>query len=191
MGRYSPHETWTELMSHRELALARRHSREHERWTEHTHRLPPLRVGDHVYIQNLVGNHPRRWERTGTVVEVRQFHRYVVRVDGSGRVTLRNRQHLRQFTPLTSGTAAEPNTVAQQSRASSQDDPATARHPVAIGNPQAGDESITNIAFPSATNTSHTAQVTNCGFYTGREVPGSPKAELRLVRIPLVRVSSP
>jgi len=100
MGRYSPHETWTELLSHREMALALRHSREHERWSAHTHHLPQLRVGDHVYVQNLVGNHPRRWERTGTVVEVRQFHQYAVRVDGSGRVTLRNRQHLRQFTPF-------------------------------------------------------------------------------------------
>ena len=100
MGRYRPHETWTELMSHRELALARRHSRDHERWNEHTRRLPPLQVGDHVYLQNLVGNHPRRWERTGTVVEVRQYHQYVVRVDGTGRVTIRNRQHLRKFTPF-------------------------------------------------------------------------------------------
>ena len=100
MGRYTPHETWTELLSHREFALARRHSRDHERWNEHTHRLPPLQVGDHVYVQNLVGNHPRRWERTGTVVEVRQYHQYVIRVDGTGRVTIRNRQHLRKFTPF-------------------------------------------------------------------------------------------
>lgn len=33
-------------------------------------------------------------------MEVRQFHQYVVRVDGSGRVTLRNRQHLRKFIPF-------------------------------------------------------------------------------------------
>ena len=98
MGRYLPHETWTELMSYRELALARRHSRDHEQWNEHTRRLPPLQVGDHVYLQNLVGNHPRRWERTGTVVEVRQYHQYVVRVDGTGRVTIQNHQHLRKFT---------------------------------------------------------------------------------------------
>ena len=52
-----------------------------------------------MYIQNLTGNHPQRWERTGTVVEVRQFHQYVIKVDGSGRITLRNRQHLRKFTP--------------------------------------------------------------------------------------------
>ncbi|XP_021341459.1 uncharacterized protein LOC110442268 [Mizuhopecten yessoensis] len=113
MGRYSPHETWTELMSHREKALARRHAREHERWNEHTHRLPPLQVGDHVYIQNLVGNYPRRWKRTGIVVEVRQFHQYVIRVDGTGRVTLRNRQHLRKFSLFhgtTSWTAVSPPT---------------------------------------------------------------------------------
>ncbi|XP_012943606.1 uncharacterized protein LOC106013157 [Aplysia californica] len=62
--------------------------------------LPQLQVGDHVYVQNLVGNHPRKWERTGVVTEVRQFHQYVVRVGGSGRITLRNRQHLRKFTPF-------------------------------------------------------------------------------------------
>ena len=45
MGRYSPHETWTELMSHHEMALALRHSREHKQWNEHTHRLSPLHVG--------------------------------------------------------------------------------------------------------------------------------------------------
>ena len=61
---------------------------------------PPLRVSDHVYLQSLVGNHPKRWERTGVVIEVRQHHQYVVKVDGSGRVTLRNRGHLRKFTPF-------------------------------------------------------------------------------------------
>ena len=83
-----------------ELALARRHSRDHEQWNEHTKRLPQLKVGDHVYIQNLIGNHPRGWERTGIVVEVRQYHQYVIRVDGTGRVTIRNRQHLRKFKPF-------------------------------------------------------------------------------------------
>ena len=100
LGKYCPHPTWRELMVHREKALAKRHCREHEKWSEHTRQLPPLQVGDAVYIQNLTGNHPKRWERTGRVVEVRQFHQYVVRVDGSGRVTLRNRQHLRKYVPF-------------------------------------------------------------------------------------------
>ena len=105
MGRYSPHSTWMETLAHREKALAKRHSREHEKWSEHTKALPALRISDHVYVQNLVGNHPRRWERTGTVVEVRQFHQYLVKIDGSGRLTLRNRQHLRKYTPFN----AQPN----------------------------------------------------------------------------------
>lgn len=107
MGRFCPHNTWQETLAFRERALAKRHSREHEKWSEHTRMLTPLRVGDHVYIQNLVGNHPRKWERTGVVVEVRQFHQYVVRVDGSGRVTLRNRQHLRKFKPFQASAPSE------------------------------------------------------------------------------------
>ena len=100
MGRYCLHSTWKEMLAHREKAMAKRHARERERWSEHTKLLQPLKVGDRIYIQNLVVNHPRKWERTGVVVETRQFHQYVVRIDGSGRVTLRNRQHLRKFTPF-------------------------------------------------------------------------------------------
>ena len=100
MGKYCPHPTWTETLANREKALAKRHTREREKWEEHTRALPPLCVGDNVYVQNLVGNHPRRWERTGVVVEVKQHHQYVVKFNGSGRLTLRNRQHLRKFTPF-------------------------------------------------------------------------------------------
>ena len=44
--------------------------------------------------------YPLKWDRTGTVVEVRQFDQYVVRVDGSGRVTIRNRKFLRKYHPV-------------------------------------------------------------------------------------------
>ena len=42
-------------------------------------------------------NHPLRWDRTGLVIEVKQFDQYAVRYDGSGRVTLRNQKFLRKF----------------------------------------------------------------------------------------------
>ena len=70
------------------------------RGSEHTRQLPQLKVGDTVRIQNQVGNYPRRWDKTGTVVEVRQHDQYVVKVDGSGRATVRNRRFLRQYTPV-------------------------------------------------------------------------------------------
>ena len=102
MGRYCPHDTWQETVTYREKALSRRHSREHEKWSDHIRMLPPLKKGDHVYVQNVVGNHPKKWERSGVIKEVRQFYQYVVRINGSGRVTLINRQHLGKFSPFKS-----------------------------------------------------------------------------------------
>ena len=74
--------------------------RDAERLSEHTVHLPPLKVGDTVRIQNQTGQHPTKWDKTGIVIEVRQFDQYVIRVDGSGRVTLRNRKFLRKYTPV-------------------------------------------------------------------------------------------
>ncbi len=97
LGKYCPHQTWRETLVNREKAMAIRHSREREKWSEHTRELKPLDIGNHVYVQNLVGNNPLRWERTGVVIEVLPFKQYKVKLDGTGRVTLRNRKHLRKF----------------------------------------------------------------------------------------------
>ncbi|XP_054770983.2 uncharacterized protein K02A2.6-like [Lytechinus pictus] len=99
-GKYLPHNTWRETLAAREEALRTRHMRDAERWSEHTKRLLPLAVGDHVRLQNQTGPHPLKWDRTGTVIEVRQYDQYVIRVDGSGRVTLRNRKFLRKYVPV-------------------------------------------------------------------------------------------
>ena len=53
-----------------------------------------------MHVQNQVGPHPTKWDKTGIVTEVRQFDQYLVRVDGSGRLTLRNRKFLRRFVPM-------------------------------------------------------------------------------------------
>ena len=75
-------------------------SRDAERLSANTRILNPLSVGDCVRIQNQTGPHPTKWDKTGIVIEVRQFDQYVVRVDGSGRVTLRNRKFLRLYHPV-------------------------------------------------------------------------------------------
>ena len=100
IGKLCLHPTWRETLDNRDKAMAKRHNREREKWTQKTSTLNPLKVGDHVYIQNLSGNNPLRWERTGIVMEVRDHHQYSVKVDGSGRITLRNRKHLRKFVPF-------------------------------------------------------------------------------------------
>ena len=98
-GKYKPHNTWSETLSAREEALRIRHMRAAEKLSEHTKQLPPLIIGDLVRIQNQTGPNPRKWDKTGSVVEVRQYDQYAVRIDGSGRVTLRNRRFLRKYMP--------------------------------------------------------------------------------------------
>ena len=99
-GKYVPHKTWQETLANREEALRNRHMKDAERLSAHTRILSPLSVGDCVRIQNQTGPFPTKWDKTGIVIEVRQFDQYVVRVDGSGRITLRNRKFLRLYHPV-------------------------------------------------------------------------------------------
>lgn len=86
---------WHDLLRLREQALAKRHMKRGVELSEHTRRLKPLTVGQSVTIQNQHGNNPKRWCNTGTIVEVGEFDKYLVKVDGSGRLTVRNRRYLR------------------------------------------------------------------------------------------------
>ena len=100
-GTYVPCDTWTDTAANREKTLMERHAKEVEALLPHTKKMPPLKVGNSVRIQNQTGNAPRRWDKSGQVVEVRQNDQYAIKVHGSGRVTLRNRQFLRLYVPHT------------------------------------------------------------------------------------------
>ena len=60
-------------------------------------KLPDLNVGDMVQIQNQRGNDPRRWNKSGKIVEKLDFDQYLVKVDGGGRLTRRNRSFLKKI----------------------------------------------------------------------------------------------
>ena len=99
-GHYKPHDTWKVTLTQRESALRNHHMKIAEHLTEHTQRLPPLRVGDFVRIQKQTRSHPIKWDKTVRVIEVRQYDQYAIRVDGSGRITIENRKFLRHYTPV-------------------------------------------------------------------------------------------
>ena len=67
----------------------------------------PLQAGDTVTIQNPPN---RRWNTTGKIISVLPERQYKIRVDGSGRITLRNRRFLKKCklkptpTPIPSAT---------------------------------------------------------------------------------------
>ena len=100
---FSPSEVWIDNREKRELAMRKRIMKGCERWSEHTRDLPPLSPGSRVLIQNQhgAGKIAKKWDKSGMVLEHLGFNKYRVKIDGSGRVTDRNRQFLRKFTPLT------------------------------------------------------------------------------------------
>ena len=60
-------------------------------------RLPDLDVGDMVQIQNQRGNDPKRWNKSGKIVKKLDYDQYLVKVDGGGRLTRRNRRFLKKI----------------------------------------------------------------------------------------------
>ena len=60
-------------MDQREKALARRHARREQDLIEHTKELKPLEIGQIVMIQNQSGNSPKRWDKSGVVIDVLGF----------------------------------------------------------------------------------------------------------------------
>ena len=92
-------QSWKDVWGQKELALRKRFTRWHESLKEHSKALPPLNAGDACFVQNQHGAHSKRWDRSGTIVEVLPHHQYMVKIDGSGRLTRRNRRFLRRFEP--------------------------------------------------------------------------------------------
>ena len=93
------HLQWRDVWRLKEEAMRARYVKTLEKLNEHTKSLPPLQIGDLVYVQNKEGRFPTKWNRSGTIVAVQNFDQYLVKIDGTGRVTLRNRRFLRRYEP--------------------------------------------------------------------------------------------
>ena len=91
---------WVLLKEEREKTLTTKYGRVQEDLGRHAHTLKPLEVGSVVQVQNQRGKDPLRWDKSGVIVETLGNQQYTVRMDGSGRVTLRNRRFLRQIQQL-------------------------------------------------------------------------------------------
>ena len=93
------HTQWKEAWLAKEEALKTRYVKTLESLNEHTRVLPKLNMGDLVMIQNQSGRFPKKWDKSGVVIEIKNNDQYLVKVDGSGRPTLRNRRFLRRYKP--------------------------------------------------------------------------------------------
>ena len=90
-------------------ALRTRYVRNSEHMDRTCRNLPPLHVGDRCFLQNRHGNNPRRWDLTGTIMEAKPFGKYCIRVDGSRKVTTRNRRFLKLFHPISTTITPQPH----------------------------------------------------------------------------------
>ena len=92
---------WRKAWAAKEEALRARYVRTAEKLNEHCRGLPPLQPGDKCFVQSQTGNSKKKWHHTGVVVEAQPYDKYVVKIDGTGRITTRNRQFLRAYQPFT------------------------------------------------------------------------------------------
>ena len=95
--RFELHKDWIVSAEEREIAFAKRNQRIIEEYDKHAHPLIPLQVQTAVRIQEH-----DNWRKTGTVVEVLPDRQYRIKMDGSGRLCLRNRRFLKPITPIPS-----------------------------------------------------------------------------------------
>ena len=99
----NPHvrSVWRDAWAQKESALRTRFAKSSETLSAHSKSLQPIDIGEKCFVQNQTGNCPNKWERTGTIMEKLDHDQYIVKIDGSGRLTKRNRRFLRVYKPAT------------------------------------------------------------------------------------------
>ena len=110
---------WRQAWAAKEDALRTRMTRSTEILRAHSRTLRPLQVGERVFLQNQTGPSANKWDRTGIVIETLDHDQYWVKVDGSGRLTRRNRRFLRVYTPTST---SFPSTIFPQPLSNIGDD---------------------------------------------------------------------
>ena len=103
-------ETWRNAWRYKEKANRHRFFCQRQTTNARSRAAAPLAVGTRVFIQNR--HNDKTWNRSGIVVERKGFGQYQVKLDGSGRLSLRTRGHLKPFQSYsqlgTAGTSAPP-----------------------------------------------------------------------------------
>ena len=98
--KYEPRQEWCLVRDERERALAKRYELDGKRLAEHTRKFKEVPVGTSVAVQNQTGKNPKKWDKTGKVVDTADHDKVVVKIDGSNRLTTRNRRYVKPIVPV-------------------------------------------------------------------------------------------
>jgi hypothetical protein len=94
-GKYCASPEFALCKEEREKALGPRQALKKLDLSRGTRILQPLLAGTDVMVQNQTGVHSKKWDQSGCIVEALGHRQYRVRMDATGRLTLRARQFLR------------------------------------------------------------------------------------------------
>ena len=90
--RYKVSNEWRHTLKDREITMSKSNEVIKAKYDISSKILPELPVGSPVLCQNARN---LKWDRSGIVVTAAKYRQYYVKMDGSQRLTLRNRRHLR------------------------------------------------------------------------------------------------
>ena len=89
-----PNKYWITAAATRETAFKKRNEDMASRYNRTTRILLPLHTGVDVLVQDPTNK--KRWNRSGTIVEV-DGRKYTIKMHGSGRIVTRNRKFIKPF----------------------------------------------------------------------------------------------
>ena len=95
--RYKINPNWARSLHEREIYMQKQSQHIKQKYDEKAKTLKPLVVGDSVLSQNV---RTKKWDKSGVIMEIKGFRQYLVKMDGSGRLSLRNRRHLQKVHEL-------------------------------------------------------------------------------------------
>ncbi|KAF0293676.1 hypothetical protein FJT64_008618 [Amphibalanus amphitrite] len=90
--RYKLSPEWCRDLRRRELSMVTRGEKSKAAYDVGTKELSEMSVGDSVLCQDA---RTKAWDRRGVIVEKSPFRKYLVKMQGTGRVTIRNRRYLK------------------------------------------------------------------------------------------------
>ena len=92
--RYNVDPKWAHDLRKREIGMCRKNDIIEQKHNEHSKNLAELKIGDEVYCQNMRN---KSWDRSGIIIEVLPNRQCSIKLHGSGRISLRNRCHLKKL----------------------------------------------------------------------------------------------
>ena len=95
MCKFEPAKDYVTTQEFRERTLARSRYQDNIKWSQCSKKYKNIPDGTVVSLQNQTGRDPKKWDKTGIVVGTEDFDKVRIKVDGSNRLTTRNRQFVK------------------------------------------------------------------------------------------------